>query len=123
MLVGGYGVGFVSAGIFTPDPGTGFPPGAPSGMPTMSWHSLVHAVSGTGAFLCLVVAAFLLARRYATDGQHAWARYYTVTGLVTIPLVMWPGTLGAGIRLAVAAVLGWALIFTTAARLRSNTQI
>jgi hypothetical membrane protein len=120
LLVGGYGVGFVSAGFFTPDPGVGFPPGAPTGMPAMSWHSLVHAISGTGAFVALIVAAFLLARRYATAGQRARACYYAGTGLVTIPLVMWPSTAGAGIRLAVAAALAWTLVVTTAARLRSS---
>lgn len=122
LLVGGYGVGFVSAGFFTPDPGVGFPPGAPAGMPAMTWHSLVHAISGTGAFVCLIVAAFLFARRYATSGRRAWAAYYAMTGLVTIPLVIWPGTAGAGIRLAIAAVLAWTLIVTTAARLRSSTS-
>lgn len=121
LLVGGYGVGMVSAGFFTPDPGVGFPPGAPAGMPAMSWHSVVHAISGTGAFVCLIVAAFLLARRCAADGRRAWAGYYALTGFVTIPLVMWPSTAGAGIRLAVAAVLASALVVTTAARLRSRT--
>jgi hypothetical membrane protein len=121
LLVGGYGVGLVSAGFFTPDPGVGFPPGAPAGMPAMTWHSLVHAVSGTGAFVSLIVAAFLLARRYAAAGQRAWAGYCAGTGIVTIPLVMWPSTAGAGIRLAIAAVLAWTLIAATAARLRSST--
>src|SRR4029453_13915282 len=33
LLVGGFGLGLILAGIFTTDPGAGFPPGAPAGGP------------------------------------------------------------------------------------------
>lgn len=120
LLVGGYGLGLIAAGIFPPDAGVGFPPGAPAGMPALSWHSMLHAVAGTGAFVALIAAAFVLTRRYATAGRRARAGYYAVTGLVMIPLVGWPSPSGAGIRLAAAAVLAWGLIAVTAARLRSR---
>ena len=43
LLIGIYGVGMIVGGIFHPDPGLGFPPGAPAGMPTaMSKSTTCH---------------------------------------------------------------------------------
>jgi hypothetical protein len=44
ILVALVGVGLVVAGVFTTDPGAGFPVGAPAGAPVMSWHGAVHEV-------------------------------------------------------------------------------
>lgn len=64
-LVGAFGAGMAGAGVFRADPGQGFPEGTPEGAAEVSWHGMLHfAVSGVG-FVCLVVAMFLLARRFA----------------------------------------------------------
>lgn len=121
LLIGIYGAGLVSAGVFSTDPAGGFPPGAPEGLPDhFSWHAILHTVSAMVAFLALIVGAFVLARRFAVDGRRGWAAYATGTGVVLVPLFLWPGTAGAGIRLAVGATLGWALLTAVAARLRTE---
>src|ERR1700716_3309565 len=53
LLIGVYGAGMVTAGVFHTDPGLGFPSGAPAGMPAvMSWHAIVHSI----AFFVLFIA-------------------------------------------------------------------
>jgi hypothetical protein len=75
-LVAGYGVGLVLAGAFVADPMNGFPAGTPAG--AMSWHSLLHVVVGAAAFVCLIAACFVFARRQT----RGWARYSRVTGVL-----------------------------------------
>ena len=64
LLVGTFGLGLIVAGVFPPDPGFGFPPGAPGGpgpMPT-SGHSCTRWASSyrcfpsssTVSFFCVV---------------------------------------------------------------------
>src|SRR5262245_47356484 len=72
-LIGGFGLGLIGAGVFRADPAMGFPPGTPEG--TVSWHGTLHFAVGGAGFLCLIVACFVIARRFAP----AWSR---ATGLV-----------------------------------------
>lgn len=64
-LVGMFGIGMVGGGIFRADPGLGFPEGAPEGAAEMSLHGMLHFVTGGVGFVCLAVAMFLLAGRFA----------------------------------------------------------
>jgi len=52
LLLTGYGLGMVGAGIFTADPHDG----------SQSTHGMLHFVFGGAGFLCLVAACFVLAR-------------------------------------------------------------
>jgi hypothetical membrane protein len=123
LLVGAYGAGLVAAGVFVTDPADGFPPGTPDGLPDhFSWHAILHTISAMVAFLALIAASFVLGRRFAVDGRRGWAAYATCTGAVLIPLFLWPSTAGAGIRLAIGAALGWALLTAVAARFRSELR-
>jgi hypothetical protein len=64
-----YGLGLVAAGLFVADPMNGFPPGTPAGRPvSMSLHGTLHIAAAGIAFLCLIAACFVLARRFATLG-------------------------------------------------------
>ncbi|WP_425456515.1 DUF998 domain-containing protein [Cohnella pontilimi] len=57
MLIGIYGIGMIAAGLFRPDSGLSFPPGAPEGMPTsMSSSASIHPLAFFTAFICLVAA-------------------------------------------------------------------
>jgi hypothetical protein len=62
-------VGLIIAGVFTADPGAGFPPGAPSGAPTISWHGLLHEL---GFLLTFVAAIFV--RNLASRPEHTKRR-------------------------------------------------
>lgn len=82
LLVGVYGAGLVAAGFFTADPAMGFPPGTPADAHAISWHGLMHFVSGAVGFLCLISGCLVFARRFAAGGERAWAAYSAVTGVV-----------------------------------------
>ncbi|RAO27783.1 hypothetical protein PSN13_05671 [Micromonospora saelicesensis] len=111
VLVGVYGVAMVGGGIFVPDPALGWPPGTPAGLPEQaSTGSVLHTVCGAAAFLSLIAASLLLARRVAAQGDRNWALYSATSGAVAFVLTALPWSEGsASIRFAVGAVLisGW----------------
>jgi hypothetical protein len=83
VLLALYGVGLIGAGLFIADPMNGFPPGARAGRPeTISTHGLLHIASAGIAFLCLVAACFVLARRFAAEGRRGWTRFSIATGAI-----------------------------------------
>jgi hypothetical membrane protein len=106
-----YGVGLVAGGAFVPDPALGFPPGTPDEIPDeMSWHATLHALGPALAFLALILASLLLARRFGLHGRHWWARYSAATGAICLVLSAWPDTGSAGVRLFLATVVGSAWV-------------
>jgi hypothetical protein len=118
LLIGTYGVGLIMGGVFVTDAGAGFPPGAPAGAPEqLSWHGMLHAIAPVLAFLSLIVACFVLARRFAALGQRGWAGYCVATGVALLGLLAWPDQETVIVQLAVAIVLGWAWLSVLAARL------
>jgi hypothetical protein len=127
ILIGLYGLGFIFAGIFTPDPMNGFPPGTPDVPGQMTVHSLLHFVSAAVAFLSLIVAAcFVVARRFASLKQRGWVVYSAGTGAFFF--ITWVALVAAGSRagwisalFALAVVFGWAWITIVAARLMKRS--
>jgi len=69
-LVGAYGVGLVGAGVFRADPALGFPPGTPDGAADVSWHGMLHFVSGGIGFVGLIAACLVAARTLAAEGRQ-----------------------------------------------------
>jgi hypothetical protein len=126
-LIAVYGAGLVGAAIFSADPGFGFPPGAPAGMPaTMSTHALIHFALGGIAFFSIIGACFVLARRFAKNGEHGWARYSAFTGAFF--LVAFLGTAsGSGLvaftlGLWVGIGLAWVWLSAVSARLLASRK-
>ena len=119
LLIGIYGVGMIVGGIFHPDPGLGFPPGAPAGMPTaMSWHAVVHSIAFYTAFLSLIVDCFVFVRRFTSQGYRGWGIYCAATGVVS-PLFIVLGssiTSWAGVLFAIAGVFAFGWVSVIAAR-------
>jgi hypothetical protein len=121
-LLVGCGVGYVLAGVFTADPMNGFPVGTPPGPPTtMSWHSLLHLVAGGLAFLCLVAACFVLARRL----PRGWAGYSRTTGVVFLlsflGIASGSGSAAVVLGFWVGIVLSWAWLAAVSLRLYRTT--
>jgi len=125
-LIGLYGLGLVGAGIFVADPALGFPPGTPPDAATISWHGLMHFVSGGIGFLGLIAACFVFARRFVAHKQLGWAVYSIATGVLFFAAFFGiaAGSQQGGATLtvvnlafSVAVVLGWAWVSTMAARL------
>jgi hypothetical protein len=79
-LLAGYGLGLIGAGIFRADAADGFPPGSPAGRAAhISGHGLLHLLSGSFGFACLIAACFVIARRYH---RHARRRGAVASGVV-----------------------------------------
>jgi Protein of unknown function (DUF998) len=120
ILLAILGAGLVVAGIFRMDPGDGFPVGTPAGTPTsMSGHAIVHNVAGSLAFLSLIVACFVLARRFADAGQRRWATYGRVSGVLFAAGLAWAVTGGraGSLTLFLGVVIAWTWVAGSAARL------
>jgi hypothetical protein len=79
-LIAVYGAGLVAAGALRADPGLGFPAGTPDGPGPVSWHGIGHFVAGGVGFLCVVAAAFVLARTFARQGRRGLAWYSRLSG-------------------------------------------
>ena len=116
VLICGYGLGLIVTGLFLVDPGEGFPPGTPDGLPVLSWHGAVHAVAPPAAFLSLVGVCLVLARRFAGLRRWGWAGYCVVTGLAALGLIFWPGGAGS-VRSALAVLVTSAWMTAVAADL------
>lgn len=81
LLIAAYGASLVGAGVFRADPAQGFPAGTPQ-LSTISWHGMLHFMVGAVGFLCLIVACFVLAARFARDGQPRLAWFSRITAVV-----------------------------------------
>jgi hypothetical membrane protein len=79
-LITVYGLGLVASGLLVADPGAGYPVGVPApAVPT--WHGIGHFVAGGIGFTALVIASFVLARRYARSGNRRLAWWSRITGI------------------------------------------
>jgi len=121
LLVMLHGVGLLAGGVFLPDPGLGYPPGAPEGIPSeLTWHGTLHAVAPPLAFGALVVCCAVLARRSAVERRWGRMLYAGATGLGVLGLSLWQGQEGVGVRLFLAAVVGFAWTTFVALDLRGS---
>ncbi len=128
LLLGVYGFGLIGAGVFTADPALGFPPGTPADAHAVSWHGLLHFVSGGLGFLGLIAACFVFARRFGSRGQRGWAAYSVATGVLFfaafVGIAVGANASGAALAFVTlaftaAVVLGWVWVSVMAARLRT----
>ena len=117
VLLGGFGVGLVAAGVFVADPALGFPPGTPDTIPTQqSWHSMLHGVAAIVSFVFLVGACFTLGWRFARQRQWGWAVYSVATGIVSFGMPAIPNPWG-GVFLFVAATIAFIWLAAVCVRL------
>jgi hypothetical protein len=125
-LIAAFGVGLVVAGIFRADPADGFPPGTPSGpAATMSWHAGLHYTFASAGFVALILACFVLGRRFAALGQPRWVAFSVTTGVVFLAVLIAAasGLTGATanvLRLSVAIILAWSWLAAVSAHLMTD---
>jgi Protein of unknown function (DUF998) len=82
ILLGAFGVALIVGGVFVADPGLGFPPGTPEGIPDkFSWHGMVHSMAPVAGFSALSLACFVFARRSFGLRERGWAWFSIATGV------------------------------------------
>ena len=91
----------------------GFPPGTPANAHAVSWHGLLHFVSGGIGFLGLIAACFVFTRRFAAQRLRGWAVYSLATGVFFFAAFV---GIAVGSN-SVAVVIGWAWVSVMAAEL------
>lgn len=110
-----YGIGVIAAGIFSMDPGDGFPAGTPLGQPTsMTWHAVLHMVAGSIAFTALIAACFVLGRYFSRAGRRGFAVASRVSGAIFLVGLVWAMTGGyaGSLTLCIGSfvALGWVAV-------------
>lgn len=116
------GVAMAAAGVFVMDPGDGFPAGTPLGQTgTLSWHALMHMVTGSIAFTALIAACFVLGRHFSRAGRPGFAAASRLSGLVFALGDGWAmsGGRAGSLTLAVGAITAMVWIAVVAADRRA----
>lgn len=113
-LLAGYGAGLVFAGLFRADPAEGFPAGAPAGSAQqVSTHGLLHLLSGSVGFACLVAACFVIAhgmsRRRATHAALVARIVGGLFGLAFVGIASGDASAAVNVGFSAAVVIasGW----------------
>lgn len=116
LFIGISGVGLIIAGVFTTDPGAGFPPGAPAGAPAMSWHGALHEVGFLLSFVGAIGACLVFARRYAAIGRRGWVVAAVSTVVAALVIAGWPDLNTLSVRLVMATAVLFAFPTAVAAQ-------
>ncbi|WCN81174.1 DUF998 domain-containing protein [Micromonospora sp. LH3U1] len=118
-----YGLGLVGAAIFSADPADGFPAGTPRGAGQISWHGGLHFLVAAVAFVSLIVATVVAARRAARQGERGRAAYSLATGIffavAWIALIVRPSP-AVMVAFGLAVAFGWLWVSVTFARTASG---
>jgi hypothetical protein len=123
VLIGATGVGLIIAGVFTADPGAGFPPGAPAGAPTMSWHGLLHELGFLLTFVAAISACVVLARRYATQRRRGWMVAALLTPVAALVVAGWPDVNTLSVRLVITTSILFGFVTAVFAEVLTQGRI
>lgn len=124
-----YGVALLAAGIFSTDPGLGYPPGAPVVHTT---HGLIHGFSGLTVFVSLAAAAFVMSVHFATEsGARVWAIYSAAVGALILGFFFGGFALSAidssqmlgGLYQRITIIAGWTWISMLALHLLRSNEV
>ncbi|MBS1697022.1 MAG: DUF998 domain-containing protein [Actinobacteria bacterium] len=114
LLIGAYGVLFVIAGLFHPDPQLGFPVGAPEGVPAaQSMSSNIHSLAFSLLTLVACASCVVFARRFRADGARGRVIVSVVFAVAIVGFVaagsalMPSGHGGLALLGAAIAITGW----------------
>jgi len=116
-LVAVIGGCLVAAGVFTADPGAGFPAGAPEGAPVLTWHGILHEISHLVVVAVWIALCFVLRTRFARQGDRGWARASVAVVPIALAVVAFPHLDSFPIRIVVASVVQLGFIGLAARRL------
>lgn len=120
ILLIGYAIGLVGAGIFAADPALGFPPGTPLESHGMSRSGVLHFAFGGIGFYSLIAACFVFTRRFFGASERGWGIYSVVTGvgfLLSFAAIA-SGSMSASVILTFYAAVAWIWVWHSALMLR-----
>jgi hypothetical protein len=128
LLIGGYGLGLVCAGVFVFEPAWGYPPGTPPGLPANPGaRYALHGAAFFVVFASLVAACFVFARSFAARGDRRWAIASALVGGALPALYVLSALLSDGgadpqplsLLLRAIALIGWSFAAAAALRVRA----
>ncbi len=127
LLLAGYGLGLIGAGLFVADPAFGFPLGTPADANSISWHGLLHILTAALGFAALIASCAVFGRRFAAEHRPGWTAYSIVTGVVFLAGFVGVAS-GSGNRWSVlgfwvAVVLAWSWITAISIRYQRATRL
>lgn len=118
ILIGAYGLGLVTVGIFRTDPSDGFPPGVATVKPP-SPHGFVHGFGALVVFVTLSAALLCLSRALNARRDRAGSVYAFSSAVAMLSVFVagfvWPTATARLLRLAV--LIGWSAVSLVALRL------
>lgn len=104
------GVGLVASGLFTTDPGAGFPEGAPEGRPDYSLHGIAHELAFMVVMLAWTATLVILYRRLRRTGQRSLQLATAGTFSAVLVLSVFPHVDSFPIRTVIASGLQFAFL-------------
>src|SRR5947209_14794548 len=121
LLIGAYGLGLISVGVFRTVPVKGFPPGAIASTGP-SWLGVIHALGGLFVFVMLSAALAVFVRLFLAWKERWWA-FYCLASAVLILLIFFTGFSNAAFMartLRLATLIGWMAASLVAIKLLST---
>ncbi|NRQ39727.1 DUF998 domain-containing protein [Nonomuraea sp. NN258] len=117
LLVAANGIGMIIAGVFTTDPGAGFPAGAPAGAPpVMSWHGVLHEIGFLVASCSGLALCFVFLRRFAALRRRGWVVACAGVPVLVIVVLAWPDLNSLSLRIVGASAIQFAFLGAVAVR-------
>lgn len=108
LLIGAYGLGLVTVGIFRTDPANGFPPGVPA-VTSTTFHGMIHGSGALFVFMMLAAALAVFARFFLARKEHGWG-WYCLASVVLLLLCFFGGFVAAQwgpLLLQLGVLVGW----------------
>jgi len=121
-LIAAFGAGMIIAGVFTTDPGAGFPAGAPAGAPELSWHGILHEIGFVVANLAVLAACPVFARRFRAQGRQGWFIASLATPVAILLVVGWPDPETFSLRAVAATAIAYGFVAAVAASAARPTE-
>lgn len=118
LLIGAYGLGLVTVGIFRTDPANGFPAGALASTGP-SWHGAIHALGALFVFMMLAAALAVFVRFFLARKERGWAGYCLASAVLLL-LCFFGGFANAALTarlLRLGVFVGWMAASVIAIRL------
>ncbi|WP_066373283.1 DUF998 domain-containing protein [Herbidospora mongoliensis] len=117
-LVAASGAGMIAAGVFTMDPGDGFPVGTPAGPGTLGLSGIGHMAAGSITFFALIATCYVLGRHFSRAGDRRAAVASRVAGTALLAGDLWAmsGGKAGSLTLAVGAISAMLWVSWVAAR-------